>query len=401
MEQNEIADDEQIVLESDVSDDLETPKQRLSRKEKKEKRLNNRYFSEHDIRYRGPFSYRYLRMIAWVSMAAGQMYTMETLAEKFVKGGVLSDGLDIFMIILSALSVPLFIIATFATILNKGKTIRSVLIFYGAAAFGLAMGVIFLYYRYVVHLFTKLGADNAALSDINLTLGSKLEINVFVDLFMLSLFYFFVMYNPKKFFQGKKHYLFRSFSALPILVSIVSFSVKAFSRLGYFSIPIALNPFLTTKPFPIYILFIVLTLWLKRREKQIIKLGGSADNIVKYENSNRNSLAFSIFTSILCLVISAVDILLYVIVLTTDNLMVIFYLTAFDVGQCSGLFIAIPILLLFSYSRRHKSSSIDIIIVLAGIGLMVLGTVEMSYKLLIAMVESSPADAAGAFLCLM
>ena len=326
---------------------------------------------------------------------------METLAEKFVKGGVLSDGLDIFMIILSALSVPLFIIATFATILNKGKTIRSVLIFYGAAAFGLAMGVIFLYYRYVVHLFTKLGADNAALSDINLTLGSKLEINVFVDLFMLSLFYFFVMYNPKKFFQGKKHYLFRSFSALPILVSIVSFSVKAFSRLGYFSIPIALNPFLTTKPFPIYILFIVLTLWLKRREKQIIKLGGSADNIVKYENSNRNSLAFSIFTSILCLVISAVDILLYVIVLTTDNLMVIFYLTAFDVGQCSGLFIAIPILLLFSYSRRHKSSSIDIIIVLAGIGLMVLGTVEMSYKLLIAMVESSPADAAGAFLCLM
>jgi hypothetical protein len=308
--------------------------------------------------------------------------------------------------IFSTLSVPLFIIATFATILNKGKTIKSVIIFYAAAAIGLALALIFLYYRYVVALFTSLGADTIDIAVVNVSLVYKLKVNVFVDLLMLSIFYFFVMYDPKKHFQGKWHYVFRALSILPMLYAIASYYIKVFANLSAgteseFIIPVALNVFLTTKPLPIYILFIALTLWLKRREKQIKKLGGSKAAIERFENSNRNSLSFSGFTSILCLVISMIELGGLIATFVVGDLSILFTLNAFEVGNSAGLFLAIPFLMLFSYSRKHKDSSIDIIIILGGVGLMGLATVEMIYKIITTFVAASNVPEAAATLLTM
>lgn len=400
-----------VVIQSEVPhDDLDNVDEltpvTLTKKEKKRKKLNNRYFYENDIRYRGPLSYRSLRIIAWIAMAASQIVSLNEFSTRLIKTGILGDGLELFFMIFSTLSVPLFIIATFSTILNKGKTIKSVIIFYAAAAIGLALALIFLYYRYVVALFTSLGADTIDIAAVNVSLGYKLKVNVFVDLLMLSIFYFFIMYDPKKHFQGKWHYVFRALSILPMLYAIASYYIKVFASLSAgteneFIIPVALNVFLTTKPLPIYILFIALTLWLKRREKQIKKLGGSKAAIERFENSNRNSLSFSGFTSILCLVISMIELGGLIATFLVGDLSILFTLNAFEIGNSAGLFLAIPFLMLFSYSRKHKDSSIDIIIILGGVGLMGLTTVEMIYRIITTFVAAAKVPETAATLLTM
>ena len=60
------------------------------------------------------------------------------------------------------------------------------------------------------------------------------------------------------------------------------------------------------------------------------------------------------------------------------------YIDAFKIGECAGLVFAIPILMGFSYSRKHKQSNLDIIIIIGGIGLIVLSYVEMIYQILMA-----------------
>ena len=376
-ENEDISSIDQIVLKEEIKEE------KSNRKLKKEEKIKRKYFFENDIKYRGPLSYRYLRILAWISIAVSQIIVINSITPILLGENLLGDGFELFLTFISALYIPLFIIATFSTILNKSNPIKHVIIFYAIAYVALALALIFLYYRYINSLLAEFGVENADLKSISQSFGNKFEINVFADLLALSLFYFFIMYKPKKHFKGNKIYIFRLLSLLPLLFALISFLIKLFSNLGYYTLPFGLNIFLTTKSPFIYLLFILLTFWLRKREKKYYSLGGTQEGFLKFEKSNRNSLSFSIYISIVCLIISILDFILFVILYAgfEDGLT---YIDAFKIGDCSGLFIAIPVLLLFSYSRKHKQSNLDIIIIIGGIGLIILSYVEMIYQILMA-----------------
>ena len=66
---------------------------------------------ENDIRYRGPLSYRYLRILAWLILAAVQAYTY-FLSEQAIAGKNNEPGaFDAILNGLYSLVVPLFLIA--------------------------------------------------------------------------------------------------------------------------------------------------------------------------------------------------------------------------------------------------------------------------------------------------
>lgn len=373
-------------LDIDENAPEEEEKEKLSRKEKRIKKLRNRYFEKEDIKYRGPLSYRYLRVVAWVSIAIAQYLTMNAIATSYLSAPLVSGVWEIILNIFSELSIPLFFIAAFATILNKSKTYKSVIILYAVLYSVIGVAVLIVFRRYLVGIFNIISEDGASGSEAaGALLGKRFQINVFGDLLMLSLFNFFIAYMPKKKFQGKKIYLFRSFALIPLIVVTTSYILKVNSNLGNITLPFELYPFLTTKPPLVYVIFITITLWMKRRERLYIKVGGTYEGYNKYMQSNRFSLYFSITVSVILVIASIVDLIFGIFVLLpyvyeggTD---LNGYLNLFEIGKCASLFFAIPFVLLFSFTRTHKESKPDLLIPLAGIGLIILAYVEAIYEI--------------------
>ena len=373
----------------DIIDESEFSKKELKKRKKLIKQKKKFFFKE-DIKYRGPLSYRYLRIFAWIAVAVTQVIILNNVSVLPEK--IINENVEVYVLgFIASLSVPLFIIATISTIINRSKSIKSILIFYGAAYLALAISIVFLYYRYVNNLLIKLGTSAENVQKLNDELGNKLEVNVFADLLAMAIFYFFTMYSPKKHLLGKKRFTYRFLALVPIIFGIVSYVVKSLSNLGICQLPFAVKPFLATKSPMIYVLFIVIVYWLKLREKKYLKLGGTKEQYKVFEQTNRNSLSFAIFLSVLCLILSVVDSILYLLPFMLQDSELYFYMSAFGIGENSGLFIAIPIILLFSYTRRHKNSSIDIIIILGGVGIVALTYIEMIYEIVIRLAANAAA----------
>ena len=378
------------------------------RKLKKEAKRRKKFFFESDIKYKGPLSYRYLRIIAWMSLAVSQIILLNSISGKVLPAPLItSEGLEFFISAVGALSVPLFFMATFATILNKNKSFKSVIIFYAAAYLAIAFGFMIFYLRYVDSVLDAAAVSAEKRKGISVALSDKAQVNVFADLLALALFFFFLNYKPTKYFQTKKlHILFRSFCIVPLLVAAGSYAVNIMVRYGVIEISFLVAPFLTTKPPVVYGVFILIAIWMKRREKKYYKMGGTEEGYANFEKSNRNSLAFGVVVSVLFLIFSVIDftILLVGVYLAeyAENASFLATFLAFDGGAASGLFFAIPFMLLFSYNKTHKPSSVDLLIVLAGIAMVAFVFLEMGRDILVILFKSGndPLESLKMFLTL-
>ena len=134
---------------------------RLSLKEKRFQRIKNNYFKD-DIKYQGPLSYRYLRILGWIAFALGQLAFVSTIGNVASWDPIGNVGRYILSFF-SNLMTPLFIIASFGLVLSRRRGYRNFILFYGAAFLGIGIGVLVLYYRYVNGLFVKAGLDDTSL----------------------------------------------------------------------------------------------------------------------------------------------------------------------------------------------------------------------------------------------
>ena len=410
MEENYSLVDENSI---DVVDEVETPAEKEFeaepldevpsrkkakkelKKERKRQKLRFKYLEKPDIKYRGPLSYRHLRMLAWVALAFTQMSTLNTISMLFfpdntILGPIGTIGIEY----LADLTVPLFMIATFATILNKNKTLKTALSFYFAAWLGVGLVFVLIYHRYVSGALTILkGTEYDASVYFGDKFGAKAERNVFADLLALTSFYFFLTYEPKKHFQGKKIFFFRSLLLIPLGVAFFSYYVKVQSNFDRVELPFEVYPFLTTKPPLLYFLFIGISVILKRKERLFKKIGATKKQFYSYTKTNRNSLYVSIRISLLLFIVSLIDILsliAYIIFRLAkdpnpgDESFLIYFTDAgnYEIGQCMGVMIAIPVILLFSYNRKFEDRTADLIIPIIGIALFAWVNIEGIYQII-------------------
>ena len=362
---------------------------RVSRKEKRRQRVLEYISNPQDIKYQGPLSYRYLRIIAWIAFAVAQILALATISKTMFGWNTIGEGGEIVTGLIGDLSAPLFVIASFGLILSGKKTHKEFLILYGSAfvAFGLAISM--LYLRYVNTFLTKFGAD-VALDHATSVLSSKVGVNVFADLFMLSLFCYFVDYNPKKHFQGKKIYIFRLLSLIPVLYIVISYALKTTAHFGGIDLSFYFYPFLATKSPLVFLVFIVLALWIKNRERLFLSVGATKAQYKAYLKTNKNSLAFSIHLSVTITVFVVSEVVLFIllgIILISCNVVPLelaaTYLSELGIGQTFPLSAAIPFILLYSYTRGHKNTVIDIFIPVIGIGLTAIVYIEWIFQFLI------------------
>ena len=365
--------------------DASQKSKRALRRGKRIEKLRGKLLSGKDIKYRGPLSYFAMRFLAWMAVAVSQFVMLNALIggirEPFVSKGV-SDVLSMF----GDLSVPLFMIATFATILNKSRTYKSMMIQYVVFYLGIGLAFVVAYERYLAVFLNYMFDGDASTSLLaGQMLGKRFELNVFSDLSALSAFNFFLNYHPKKFFSGKKLIWFRLMMVLPLLFVVASYVLRVASNLNVLALPVEVYPFLTTKSPFIHLIFIFLSLWLKNRERLFFKLGATKEQFAEFETTNKNSLSFSVNLSVTLLVMSLVSFVLLFVLLIFSSDFETFRTTvdAYAVGEGVGLVMAVPFVMLFSYTRKTKNNVFDVVLPFVGIGMVVLTYVEVGYNLVL------------------
>ena len=102
-------------------------------------------------------------------------------------------------------------------------------------------------------------------------MNGTLVFNLFIDLFLCTLFLFFLNYEPKKYFQGRKKLLFRLFALLPILYELGALAIRICMVFAMIQPPDFIYPFLTTKPLMSFFLFVFLILGMKILEYRFRK----------------------------------------------------------------------------------------------------------------------------------
>ena len=364
-----------------------------------------RFIERKDIRYRGPLSYRWLRILGWLCFALSMLGIVMGFYGSMKEGG-LSKGASITRDILSSLKafmMPLFLLANFSLILRSRSSFKKMLIFYG----GLTGLIILAYYvfilRYVNGILGVLAKDPAetkAFSDAILGAIFTSGLNVFLDLFLCTLFAFFINYEPKKFFQGKKIIIFRLFSLLVVAYEVVCFLLSVCHVGGTIVLPAWIFPWLTCKSMLCFFAFAAVVLWLKVRQKRFVKNGGTNEEYEKYLLTNRNAWKVSVFIAIAFTIAAVIDVFALGSVLLVgekvaeakvgaeagtgfnpDAWSLFWYNVAQNplgagIGSGVPLILVAPIALLFCYTKEHKNPKFDKFIPFAGIGLGVLTMIE-------------------------
>ncbi len=352
-----------------------------------------------DMRYRGPLSYIALKFMGWLCLAAGSVMLVIKAANLLNIGS--EEALARANIVLSfvkQLSLPFFLIGNFAIILDNKNGYKNQLFRNAGAMALIALAFFLLYYRYLGGLYARMQGDWAVgLEQVNevfysMTPNGFWDMNIFVDLSLCTLFMFFFTYKPRKHFQGKKLVLFRLLSLLPIAYEIASLTLKAMSADGLVYIPPWCFPLLTVKPPMTFIVFIVMAFFVKQRERRFQALGYTHGQFRAFLRTNRNSFHFSVFTAVLLLLAGLTDLVVYF--LTTD--VGADALTAplkrsvplaLGVGDAVPLMMLSPLMLLFSYTRRHKNKSYEMFVPIVGMGIYAFAMIEGAYQLLLASIS--------------
>lgn len=354
---------------------------------------------ENDIKYKAPLSYRYLRIIAWLFLGIAQLVIVFKIGSRIDAG--LAKAFEPWIIALgyfSDLPLPLFFLANLALILQKKHEFKKQFIKFGslAALFYILANVIVLHYMFesVHRLIPDLGfiEFSEGISSLLCALGRVgYSLNIFIDLFLFVLTIFFLHYKPKKVFTGKKLYIFRSFVILPFLYEIGSLVIKALLADGKIRIITPVFFLLTSKPVYLFLAFFALLLIMKLREYRHYKKHESEALLAEHYKTNAHSLRVSITISVIifiCFVLDMITVVLVAIFYAISHPAVA-QLDLYEIGiqyaQVIGFgwgapVLLIPIILLFSYTKKHKNPNIDLLVPLAGVGFIAFIYVEGLYQ---------------------
>ncbi len=377
-------------------------------KGKKKRRIKlHEITAENDIKYRGPLSYRHLRIFAWVFLALAQIgYFLSVASRVDPSWGAGNQWLIDALGFLGSLTLPLFLLAAFATILNAKDGYKKMIMSYCICFFGIILAFIFIYNHYAVGLASTLSNDTAEAKDVINTLlfylsgNGFLAINIFVDLLLCTLFTFFINYHPVKYFQGKKIIIFRLFALLPIIYEVVSITLKILSTLGQITLSVYIFPFLTTKPPAMFLMFLALAFFIKIREHKYRKHGKTLKEYKAFLKTNANSLHFSVYTCIIIVITVIIDLIAMIFVTAiiytstvgaevaesgeaiSEILNALVAATKLGFGESAALIFVIPFVLLFSYTKTYKDSLVDKLVPVGGIGLVGVVFIEGIFQIL-------------------
>ena len=362
-----------------------------------------------DILYRGPLSYRHLRIIGWITasillFAIILGFGMDLAPEKMPDW---IFTLQKYTLLVGSIAVPLFLIANYSVILDRKLSYAHLIGQYAVLTAVLVVLFELFVEHYAIGLYGAFIGDRALAQQriedlLNAAVRTgDLNINIFIDLLLCTLFMYFLNYRPKWHFPGKNLKWFRLCAVFPVAYEVASLVVRILMGLDMFRPPIVVCSLLTTKAPLSFALFLLIVFYVKIKELMFLKHGKTKDEFRQYTRTNANSLGFSVFLSVSILITGILDYILRQILtwalvpdgLTGEQLRIavmekLRIVTGWGFGKHMALIGVIPFILLFSYNRNHRNLLADTLIPIGGVILAVLVGLETVYR---AMMVAMPA----------
>ena len=356
---------------------------------------------ENDIRYRGPLSFQSLQILGWLCIALVAVEMMFRLS--FMVNPALAEKDEIILMVInfiSALSLPFLLTANFAQILNNSEGYKRQLLRNGGAAVAILLASFFFFRRYIAGNIAMFASDPEEVVPVLTELFCSLHkhgflaFNLFIDLFLCTLFMFFLNATPSRFFTGKKIILFRLAALLPVACEVISLNFKGLAARGEIMLPLWSFPLMTVKPPMTFVVFMILALHIKMREFRFCRHGRTHEEYQAYLKTNRNSLNFSVFAAVVFVIAAIVDFLILVFMIAaapgtsemtevTEELLEVAEIPmAMGFGESMGLLFAAPFMLLFSYTRIPRNKKISMLIPVAAFVLMAFIFIEGIHQVL-------------------
>lgn len=367
---------------------------------------------DNDIKYGGFLSYRHLRIIGWACLIIAQIGVVLKLEAKLAPET--ANAIEIWNLvisIISGLTIPLFLLANLSTILQKRGDFKSLFIKFGGMALGMYILANFVVFHFGFRTLHALDpattwADAARLfGELLPGLGKTgYTLNIFIDMLLVVLMFFFANYAPQsKAFQGKRIAIFRAMIILPVAYEVAGIFLKYYAGMGAFVIPSPVFFLLPTKPPLIFGAFFVIVVALKISEVAYLhRKGHSAESLAEHLQTKAHSLKISVGISAAFVVFALIDLALFILLffLTANKVqaaaapgtsqelidyeiylrMNIFEEIGF--GGAVGLILVAPLVILFSYTKKHKNPKIDLIIPAAGVLLIVVVLLEGTFQVI-------------------
>ena len=282
----------------------------------KRKKLHE-YTLQDDIRYLGPMNYQWFQALGWLcialSFAAFLLRTGSMMDDRVRQQ---AERLEDLLSVLPSLSLPFLLISNFARILNNDEGYKKQLLRNGLAALSIFAVSCFVFSRYVIGGLGKLLTDPENLLPLLTDLFVKasktgfISFNLYIDLFLCTLFMFFLTARPKRVFTGKKLLILRCMVILPVAWEIASWLLKWNAAEGNIILPFWSFPLLTVKPPMTFLVFVVLVLYVKNRGRRFRRHGRTHEEYQQFLKTRRNSLHFSVFLAVILVVAAVLDTLI-------------------------------------------------------------------------------------------
>ena len=355
-----------------------------------------------DIKYSGPLSFQSFQILGWSCIVVTVIMMLIKIAIKVNPNDMqrLATFNDIISYI-AELSLPFLLMANFARILNNTEGFKKQLIRNGGAMAAIFLVFMIFFYRYVVGTVGLLLQDPKDAYPLVMTSFYSVSprgffvFNIFVDLFLCTLVMLFMNARPTKVFTGKKIYIFRAFTLIPIGYEVASIILKGKAAAGSILLPAWLYPLLPVKPPMTFLVFVLLAVFIKTRELRYCRHGNTHEDYEAFLKTNRNAWNFSVFAAIILFIAGIVDIIIASILLvgqagtgealdammTSEKAFNNSIALSIGFGKASCLVFFAPIVLLFNYTKIPKNKTVGMLIPVAGIVLIALLCVQGIYQL--------------------
>ncbi len=358
--------------------------------------------AHNDIKYSGPLSFQSFQILGWSCIVVTVIMSLMKIAMKLNPADTqrFSTVSEIISYI-AELSLPFLLMANFARILNNTDGYKKQLIRNGGAMAAIFLGFMIFFNRYVVGTVGLLLQDPKEANSLVMTsfygvnTRGFFAFNIFVDLFLCTLVMYFMNARPTKIFTGKKIYIFRAFTLLPIAYEVVCILLKGRSAAGSILIPSWLFPLLTVKPPMTFLVFVLLAIHIKTRELRYCRHGKTHEEYQGFLKTNRNAWHFSVYAAIVLFIAGVIDLILALFLLAgqagsaeaLDEIMASekalknTIAMSIGFGKSSCLIFFAPIILLFNYTKIPKSKIVGMLIPVGGIVLIALIGIQGIYQL--------------------
>ena len=355
----------------------------------------NDVVNEPDIKPTKKVGYRGIRIIAWVLLAISTLSVVFAAGSHLISSASASfQTASSYINFLGYLPVPLFLLANFSVILKSGNNYKRLFILYGALFAAMFVLINFVVLHYIMgSMVTILKYDyfkayTSANNMMNNSLSSVTSLNIFVDLLLCALTYFFLTYMPKSnLFQGKKIYIFRSFIIFPLLYVIGCTLLKLCASREMIVIPFFVYPLLATKPILTYLSFMIIMFIFAYRRRYFMKRGLTQEQYDEFLLSRRNSSQLSIIIAFVFSGVALIDLIILVIgkysFSVASNLTDSYdAMVQFGIGSTFPLIFVVPFTIIYDYSKKYTNDLVDILVPIGGVALIAVVLLEGFFQVI-------------------